>query len=313
MELQRLLIWICFAICLGLTAWGVLIFFRVKERASLPAVRLFQYYLVMIFAFAYYGIWSDVFIKLFLLNGSYANEPLTGISNILFIVSTPFLMIGLSMLVIWAFRMIRKKSVLVLVGGLAIALSIIIIVVWQIAPITLEDQVLELLSLLSLAVTVFVAFQLYFSKLKYLSTGSAMIMASLMLGFACLQYLLVLSAADHIFLRVGYLFLFFLLNSAMGVFLVYAGDFPVKETGEDSATFASFAEKYGITAREQEVIQEIYKGKTNREIADTLFVTVQTIKDHTHRIYQKTNVRNRNQLTSLLRRLEIRIREKNKI
>lgn len=58
---------------------------------------------------------------------------------------------------------------------------------------------------------------------------------------------------------------------------------------------------FRITARESDVILEIYKGKTNREIAETLFVTTQTVKDHTHRIYQKTQVKNRTQLASLLR------------
>lgn len=63
----------------------------------------------------------------------------------------------------------------------------------------------------------------------------------------------------------------------------------------------SFIAKYNITAREAEIVRHIYQGMTNKEIADKLFVTVQTIKDHTHRIYQKTDVKSRAQLTSLLR------------
>jgi DNA-binding NarL/FixJ family response regulator len=66
-------------------------------------------------------------------------------------------------------------------------------------------------------------------------------------------------------------------------------------------SFEQFIEKYGITAREAEVAREIYQGKANKEIAGKLFVTVQTIKDHTHRIYQKTNVKSRSQLASLMR------------
>jgi len=63
-------------------------------------------------------------------------------------------------------------------------------------------------------------------------------------------------------------------------------------------------EQYAITPREFEVVKEIYTGKTNKELADKLFITVQTVKDHTHRIYQKTEVKNRTQLASLLRRFE---------
>lgn len=60
-----------------------------------------------------------------------------------------------------------------------------------------------------------------------------------------------------------------------------------------------FVEIYGPL--EAEIIREIYKGKANKEIADHLFVTVQTIKDHTHRIYRKTNVKSHSQLALLMR------------
>lgn len=78
----------------------------------------------------------------------------------------------------------------------------------------------------------------------------------------------------------------------------------IKVQNQQAVSLDVFIKSYGITSRESEVIMEIYKGKTNKEIADKLFVTVQTIKDHTHRIYQKTHVKNRTQLASLLRKFE---------
>ena len=58
-------------------------------------------------------------------------------------------------------------------------------------------------------------------------------------------------------------------------------------------------QKYGISRREKEIIKEICQGKTNMEIADELYISVQTVKDHTYNIFRKTNVRNRVQLTQL--------------
>jgi DNA-binding NarL/FixJ family response regulator len=38
------------------------------------------------------------------------------------------------------------------------------------------------------------------------------------------------------------------------------------------------------------------RGRTNQEIADALFVALQTVKDHNYRIFQKAGVRNRTEL-----------------
>ncbi|MGB3588440.1 MAG: hypothetical protein WBA23_17980, partial [Tunicatimonas sp.] len=101
MDIQRLLTWVCFIICLGLTVGGVMVFFRLRERASLPAVRLLQYYLVMMYAFGFYALWSDVLLRLlFPLEQEAGLIP--KISNFLTLLGAPFLLIGLIMLALWS-------------------------------------------------------------------------------------------------------------------------------------------------------------------------------------------------------------------
>jgi len=58
-------------------------------------------------------------------------------------------------------------------------------------------------------------------------------------------------------------------------------------------------ERFGITHREREVIELICQGKSNQEIADALFISLQTVKDHNYNIYQKTGVKNRVGLVKL--------------
>lgn len=67
----------------------------------------------------------------------------------------------------------------------------------------------------------------------------------------------------------------------------------------------SLANAYGISKREGEVIQLVCRGLTNQEIADALFISLKTVKDHNYRIFQKTGVRNRVELTQLVRRLSM--------
>ncbi|HER08984.1 MAG TPA: LuxR family transcriptional regulator [Bacteroides sp.] len=62
-----------------------------------------------------------------------------------------------------------------------------------------------------------------------------------------------------------------------------------------------FSGKYEISNREKEVIQLICRGMSNQEISESLFISLQTVKDHIHRIFVKTGVRNRVQLTNLIR------------
>ncbi|GEM_PF-1401348 len=56
---------------------------------------------------------------------------------------------------------------------------------------------------------------------------------------------------------------------------------------------------FGISKREQEVIRLICRGLTNQEIADALFISLKTVKDHNYHIFQKTGVRNRVELVQL--------------
>ena len=63
----------------------------------------------------------------------------------------------------------------------------------------------------------------------------------------------------------------------------------------------AFAAEYEISKREKEVIQLISKGLSNQEISDSLYISLQTVKDHIHRIFVKTGVKNRVQLTNMIR------------
>ncbi len=54
-----------------------------------------------------------------------------------------------------------------------------------------------------------------------------------------------------------------------------------------------------LSQREAEVLRLVAEGKTNKEIAATLFITVNTVKVHLSRILEKLRVRNRQQAVAL--------------
>ena len=48
-----------------------------------------------------------------------------------------------------------------------------------------------------------------------------------------------------------------------------------------------------LTEREREILKWITDGKSNKEISDSLFVSVETVKSHVKNLYKKLNVKNR--------------------
>ena len=66
-----------------------------------------------------------------------------------------------------------------------------------------------------------------------------------------------------------------------------------------------FYSRYRISNQEQNIIQLLFNGKSNREIGDLLFISTGTIKNYTSNIYKKIGVRDRNQLVNLIRNLHL--------
>jgi len=63
------------------------------------------------------------------------------------------------------------------------------------------------------------------------------------------------------------------------------------------------SEDLGISQREQEVLELIIVGHSNREIADQLHISITTVKSHVSSIYQKLDVQRRTQAVQKARQL----------
>ena len=99
-----------------------------------------------------------------------------------------------------------------------------------------------------------------------------------------------------------FIFAFFLGNTFLPIYFSYFTLLPasVIEPSKD-LSFESFCRKFEVSPRETDVVREICNGLSNKEISDKLFISLQTVKDHTHRIYIKTNVKSRVQLINLVK------------
>lgn len=58
-------------------------------------------------------------------------------------------------------------------------------------------------------------------------------------------------------------------------------------------------EDLGITRREMEILELIAQGMSNREIAERLFVSENTVKTHSSRVFDKLGARRRTQAVQM--------------
>jgi DNA-binding CsgD family transcriptional regulator len=118
------------------------------------------------------------------------------------------------------------------------------------------------------------------------------------------QCLPLLFYSSQTWIAVVFIFAFFLGNTFLPVYFSYGTLLPsfTAET-EKNIPFDEFCRKFEVSPRESDVIREICNGLSNKEISDKLFISLQTVKDHSHHIYIKTNVKSRVQLINLVKDL----------
>jgi len=107
------------------------------------------------------------------------------------------------------------------------------------------------------------------------------------------EFIILISSIYQILLFTSVLFL---LKQFM---LGYQGIIEVKYSSKKQIDM--LLKKFNITEREKEIIAYICEGDSNEQISEKLFLSVLTVKGYIHKIYQKTNVKNRVQLTNIFR------------
>jgi len=74
--------------------------------------------------------------------------------------------------------------------------------------------------------------------------------------------------------------------------LILMGPFPLRLDLEESLC------AFGLTERQDEIAMLVIRGRTNQEIAERLFIEVQTVKEHLREVFDKASVRSRSELTA---------------
>lgn len=70
----------------------------------------------------------------------------------------------------------------------------------------------------------------------------------------------------------------------------------------DKVNLDQIYNKHGISQRERDIAELLIQGKSNKEIADSLYIAPNTVKNHIHSLFQKLQVKSRLQLVNFFLR-----------
>jgi DNA-binding CsgD family transcriptional regulator len=303
--------YLIFILSVALAAGGVVLSSRLRNRYHHEIFSTLLYFQVFIFTFGFYGIWGQVVIKAFL-SEYISTELLVRFTDIALLLGLPFLVFAWLMLIQFSFGISgRKNSNLFVLLFLLVNFSIIIVVGYFIAktselkPISLiKYYFITMHFLYSLLSSLLILFPGKTSSIihdydsRRIGPGIFFVMV--------LQCLPILFYNSQPYIAAAFTMTFFAGNTFLPIYLNYATMFTVFTSGPaKDISFEEFCEKFEVSPRETDIVREICNGLSNKEISEKLFISLQTVKDHTHRIYIKTNVKSRVQLIYLFKELKI--------
>ncbi len=299
-------------------AMAVFLSFRLMKRYPLPHVNSYFYYLVFLFIFGMYGLIGSGILGFTLTRMEIEERSIQSARLIAIFLGIPFLVLSKYMLLRSFLEYFRKKipSLFTIPYFMAGMAALVLYGVFVIRFSRFNQGDVALLIRLQRWVFTGFLFLTYFAGwvlTQCISNETTWSHEKRFIRNFSTTYLLYMAICCGIFLFLTrhpvfpsvFIFFFLAWHLIPILFLnLHLGKHHAPAT-RLQAGFESklemFCGKYDISSREREVVQLICKGYTNQEISESLFISLQTVKDHVHHIFVKTGVRNRVQLTNLIR------------
>ena len=313
--LLSLIFIITFVFCITIAVVAVLISHQFIATYNSPFHRNYFYYLVAFYAFAFYSIWGQIMMRTVLASIISQGDLVVLVANFLPVLGIPFLYISWLMLIKSGYSLVNMKSpqsvtwihigLLLAVFGL---IWILLVLVDPLYLITADNVTYSEIGLVLLFDFIYIS---WFASIVFLrsntlgfSTKTIVNRFAMLICFGFLIRGLVLP-----FFPIGgwvlapLILLYFLSNLPALLYLKIKNDIlftPVHADHPSDNKLEEIFKRYKISKREREIVLHICQGKTNKEIADELFISLQTVKDHTHRIYSKIGINSRMKLVQLV-------------
>lgn len=313
----RLLILVIIIVSVSGGVYSMILLSRLRKIYRLDYLNSFFYYKILHFAFGVYGILGGLAIKEILLKYDFRIAEVESIAAIIPFFGIPFIIAAWYILIKTANELISRKvnqPVAIIYFTLATVSFLIYGLILRKLPENPDlssTQLGQLIRIIFYSIDIMVKIYVFFlliSAALRISNREKRIMlvrfGSILAGLALLNALALHFAYWSVYVGIYFLLFYFASDLAL---IILLKSYLKKNTGEFiefTDTLENLYQKFGISKREKQIIREICRGKTNQQIADELFISLQTVKDHTYNIFRKVNVRNRVQLTQVFSSLD---------
>jgi len=311
-----------FILCLAVSIMGILITIELRKKTGQHYLSSLLFYLVFLSAYGLYGIWGQQFL-FYVLTPVESSVLMGKISLFLSFLGVPFLVTAWFMLLKLTLDIRFKKIPTYWIIAFFLINVSCIILSWIFLRVFSADSIITDSSRIFFTSFSFIYFLiagliLIFSRSitnVYKEGSSITILGWLLIGSGLLISIPSLFSGKFYILDLFVTLLFFLGMIVPVVFLklspLLSEKVELKSDGMPGLTgYEAFCKQYEISPRETEIIMELCQGRPNREIADKLFITLQTVKDHLYRIFIKTDVKSRVQLVNLVRSFDLDVQKK---
>jgi DNA-binding CsgD family transcriptional regulator len=303
----KVLSYLVFILTVAFTTAGISLGARLRNRNRTEFFSHIIYFQIFIFTFGFYGIWGHVFIKTFL--SSYISpDLLVRFSNIAMLMGLPFLVFAWLMLIQFSYSVSgRKTGKWTIFWFLFGNFSILFIIGYIIASRNITEPskfIRNYFILMNIVWTLLASYLIHLPirGREIVHEHDRRIISPVISVIATIQCIPLFFYEQQPWFGLLFIVLFFLGNTFLPVYFSY-GTFVSAPSADrqDVPSFADFCKRFDVSPRESDIIREICNGLSNKEISNKLFISLQTVKDHTHRIYIKTNVKSRVQLINLVK------------
>lgn len=300
---------ITFIISSGISALGIMLAYQLYQQNKKPVFTTLLYQQIFLFSFLFYGVWGNLSLRLVIADLNISDALSAKLAIFIPVIGIPFMVISWFMLLKFGNncngRRLTKAFIFSFFSTFALlAFLLVVLIQREYIPVPQNADlfVVRILVLLNLIVYLFFLIP-FFRKTKDvgLLKETGLDTKRVLLIFAGTA---IYSGVMFFFNQFGYISTCIALMLLFGCNLLLPATIRFRnQTKHENKNmdFESFCTLYEISKREAEIIQEICSGKPNKAIAEKLFITLQTVKDHNHRIFTKTGVKSRVQLANLVR------------
>ena len=297
---------VTFLISTGIAVIGIMVSYQNYQLLKKPELSILLYQQIFLFSFFIYGIWGNIALHEIIADLNLTTEISNKLTFFIPILGIPFMLVSWFMLLKFGFNLngysISKTFAFIYFPAF-------IMLVFALTFLVQKEIVLipEKPDLFIVRILVAINFVTHFVLLlPFLFPRKTTLLKEV--GFLKSWIFIYFMGVVVYSTALCFFNLFEYISTCISIALLFAVSIllPVKiklnsHTKESNLDFDGFCKLYEISKRETEIIIEICSGKSNKAIAEKLFITLQTVKDHNHRIYTKTGVKSRVQLYNLVR------------